>query len=86
MWNNDIDLKIIQLNSTLMNNSIDSLDVSTVSERETESESEPEIIALIYQSLTIQTSSSSQLEDDDFIGVKLDENDLPIIVEGTELN
>ena len=48
MWNNDIDLKITQLNSTLMSNSIDSLDVSTVSERETESESEPEIIALIY--------------------------------------
>ena len=29
---------------------------------------------------------SDSLEDDDFIGVKLDENDLPIIVEGTELN
>ena len=50
-----------------MNNSIESLDVSTISESETEPDLVKEIIAPIYSTFTIQTPSSSQLVEEDFI-------------------
>ena len=65
--NNDVDLKITQLNANSMNNSIESLDVSTISESETEPDLVKEIIAPIYSTFTIQTPSSSQLVEEDFI-------------------